>query len=226
MSYSYDARFDTTSLKLSPLIDKLESALQRAELEFTGTMMRLFLDKGSHRPTPELSNETLFPKAVEGGLAPLKELAKDWAGFSLMCDSLPLQRRFGRGSTSEVYVRVFRAPNKEWTLMYSEGDTVQAERCDDPDLARELYALQTTLCAELGFKFSIYEEEEDDYAIPTLKELAQRLGRGRQENLGTAVVAATSLVSFDEAKKLAPSSANQLQLSTLGFVVFPFLAEK
>ncbi|HYO59310.1 hypothetical protein [Archangium sp.] len=219
MSISYRARFDRTELLLPQILEKLEGLIGDLGIRFQNRVFRLV----EHQGGPTIDVSSFEPVRVQG-LGEVDRVAARWWGVGLQCSSLPLQKRLGRGDWTEVYFQLFRAPDKRWTLRYSELKSAQRLRLDVEDVARELYELQLRLCANLGFRLSIYDEEDDNLPpVATLKDIEHRLERCKRGELGCSVVVASTEMGFKHAQGLVGVRANLVRLSTTGHILFPFL---
>jgi hypothetical protein len=219
MSVSFVARFDTTQLKLPQILDQLAGLFGELGVRFQNSATRLI----EHDGWPTVSASCFEPIPVQD-MSEVGSIAAQWWGVGLYCVSLPLALRLGRGDWMEVDFQLFRAPNKRWTLNYTESRTVQRHRIEVEDAARELYELQLRLCAALGLRFSVYDEEDYNLGpVPTLKEVEHRLEACARGELGCSIVVATSEMTLERARELAGPRANLVRLSTTGHLLFPFL---
>src|SRR5690242_18304629 len=173
MSYSFQARFDITQLTLPQMLNKLPGLLDELGIRFQNTVSRLI----EYKRWPTIDASSFEPVQVQG-LDEAGRVAAQWWGVGLYCVSQPLAKRLGRGDWMEVDFQFFRAPNKRWTMTYRELKTAYQHRIEVEDAAQELYELQLRLCSALGFRFSVYDEEDYDIPpIPTLKEVEHRIER-------------------------------------------------
>jgi hypothetical protein len=219
MSVSYRARFDTTELSLPQILEKLEAVMGDLAIRFQSSVFRLVEHQGG--PTVDVSS--LDPVRVQR-LDEVESIAAHWWGVGFQCVSHPLAKHLGWGEWTEVYFQLFRARDKRWTLRYSEQRTAQRVRRDNEDAARDLYELQLRLCANLGFRLSIYDEEDDDLPpLATLKDIEQRLERCKRGDLGCSIVVASKEMGFKRAQELVGPRAKLVRLSTTGHILFPFI---
>jgi hypothetical protein len=219
MSYSFQARFDTTQLTLPQILDKLAGSLDEFGIQFKNKASRLIEHEGW--PTIDVTSHTIVQTQ---DLSEIGRLAAQWWGVSLHCLSLPLMQRLGRGDWMDVYIQIFRAPNNRWMLRYKESKTAHQHRLDSEDAARELYELQLRLCAALGFRFSVYDEEDDDLdPVPSLREIEHRLERCARGELGCSIAVATTEMNLHRAQALVGVHADLVRLSATGHILFPFL---
>jgi hypothetical protein len=219
MSYSILTRFDTTSFTLPQILNKLPGLFEELGIQFQDTASRLV----EHKGWPTLDASSFEPVPVQG-MDEIGHVAAQWWGVGLYCISLPLAQRLGRGDWREVDFQLYRVPNKRWTLSYMESKLARLHRLDVEEAAQDLYQLQLRLCATLGFRFSVYDEEDYDLdPVPTLKEIEHRLERCAHGELGCSIVVATSEMELARARALAGPRADLVRLSTTGHILFPFL---
>lgn len=219
MSHSFLARFDTTSFTLPQILNELPGLFDELGIQFQDSVSRLV----EHRGWPTIDASSFEPVSVQG-MDEISHVAAQWWGVGLYCISLPLTQRLGRGDWREVDFQLFRAPNKRWTLSYMESKLAQRHRLDVEDAAGDLYQLQLRMCATLGFRFSVYDEEDYDLApVPTLKEIEHRIERCARGELGCSMVVTASEMELARARALAGPQANLVRQSTTGHILFPFL---
>jgi hypothetical protein len=209
MSISYLARFDTSWLKLPELIRGLETVFVEHGLVFDGTVGRL-VSKGGW---PAADVGQLEPLAVER-MADIPAVAASWFGVNLTCVSPAIAGRIGRGDWMEVDFALFRAGPGRWSLHYAEARRAFRDRAEDDQAAEELYALQVALCANLGFKLSLYDEEDDDLpAVASIAEAEQRIRRATEGAPGCSIVVAKDQIDH-----------RVVGLTSAEYVIFRFLA--
>lgn len=219
MSYSFLARFDTTQSTLPQILDKLEGLFSELGIQFQDSVSPLIEHKGW--PTIDASS---FESAPVQGLDEAGRMASKWWGLGLYCVSLPLAQRLGEGDWMEVDFQIFRAPNKKWTLSYMESKLAHRHRIEVEDAARDFYELQLRLCGALGFRFSVYDEENYNISpLPTLKEIERRIERCARGELGCSIVVANTEMDLNRARTLAGPHAALVRQATTGHILFPFL---
>ena len=131
MSYSFQARFDTTQLTLPQLLNRLSGILDELGIRFQNTASRLI----GHKGWPTIDASSLEPVQVQG-IDEVGRVAAQWWGVGLYCVSQPLTKRLGRGDWMEVDFQVFRAPDKRWTMSYRESKTAYQHRIEVEEAGR------------------------------------------------------------------------------------------
>lgn len=225
MSFSFMLRFDTTSLKGAEIFARLEKTLEAKEIRFGGVATRLVEHEGW--PTVDASTARWTGSDLETGdalhferISEIFAHAQPCWGIGLGCLSAPNARRHGRSTAMEVDISVFHASNGKWTLFYEESSTAGLARESDEDAQQEIYDLQLALCKDLGFKLSVYDEEDCDLAPDvTLDEIRGRLERPGQ----CSIVIHSSVLSLEEVRKAARERAQMIRLSTASYILCPFL---
>jgi len=220
MSVSYLAKFDTSPLKLPDLIHGLETVFVAHGLVFDGTVSRLVSNDG----WPAADVEQVEPLAVEQ-MADIPAVAANWFGVNITCVSPAIARRIGRGDWMEVDFALFRAAPGRWSLHYLEGRRTFRNRADDDQAAEEMYALQIALCANLGFKLSLYDEEDDARpAVASIAEAEERIRRATQGAPGCAIVVRKDQIDRGAAQVLAGPLHQSVGETSSGPVILRFLA--
>ena len=219
MSTSYLARFDSSALKLSDLIHGLEAVFQEHGLVFDGTVSRLVSNAG----WPAADIGQVEPLAVKR-MADIPAVAANWFGVNMTCVSGAIARRIGRGDWMEVDFALFRAAPGRWSLHYAEGRRAFRNRTEDDKAAGDMYALQSALCASLGFKLSIYDEEDDDLpAVASIDEAEERIRRATQGAPACSIVVADDQLDLSAAQVLAGPLRDSIGQAPSGYVIFRFL---
>lgn len=219
MSVSFEARFSTTRLDLSVLLERLDAALPDCGLRFVGAVMRL----QPHDGWPTVGGLDF------GSVASLGEAARvgeSWWGLGLECVSDVLLEGLGRSDAVEVHLNVFRSPEGPWTMSYLEADTATDHRIASQDAAKNLTALQLAMCRAGRFGLSVYDEQNHDREpVPTLRSIEVAIKRvAADPSAGDlSVVVSTKLLDHARARLLAGPRADEVKVSTSGYVVFPFL---
>lgn len=221
MSTSFEARFSASKLfSLQDFAPRLERALADCRIRWSGSFMQL----EPHNGWPTVGG-LAFSKA--GTLTDVGRLARGWWGVGLACVSDVLLDGLGRCDAVEVYFSVFSAPEGGLSVIYLESATATDYRIKAPEAAENLLALQLAMCDAGHFEISIYDEQNHNRnPIPTRRELEVSISRaGADPRRGDlSVVASCRQMSLERARQLAGSRADEVKLSTSGYVMFPFLS--
>jgi hypothetical protein len=217
MSHAFDACFSPTELELAEILDRLEACLDEARIDFDGEVARLHSRDG----VPTVLSMSTDSVASLGQVA---KLAKSWWGVSLYCVSRPLAEVLGKSDAIEVYLRIFKVKAGRM-IVYNEASGAFRTRAASDSMTNDLASLLVGICSALKCELVIYAEEAGDARIPDLAEIEQHiLAQSRsQQALGWLAVIEERSLSFAKARELAGPWADQVRLSILGYVVFPFL---
>ena len=219
MSVSFEARFATTRLPLAALLERLDAALPDCGLRFHGAMMQLH----SHNGWPTIGG---LEFGHVDSIAEAAKVGESWWGLGFELVSEVLLEGIGRSDAVEVYLRVFRSPEGPWTMSYLESDTATDHRIASEDAAKNLTALQLAICAAGRFELSMYDEQNHDRdPVPTLRSVEVAIkGVAADPKAGDlAAVVSTKVLDHAKARRLAGARADDVKVSTNGYVVFPLL---
>ncbi len=222
MSIDYCARFDSVPLDLPGAISRLACVLANSRICFGESVARMVSHGGW--PTVDVSDSRSYGVPVER-LSEVSTVARDWWGVSLSCVSLPLTERLGLSDAAEVDFLFFPASDTQLSLMYIENGRAHRDRLTNEDSARELCALQMQLCANFGFRLSLYDEEdiEVDSPLVSIDEVQARIRRAADGPLECSAVVSTACMNMARACQLAGPNAKLVQQSTTGHILFPLM---
>jgi hypothetical protein len=215
----FGGRFSISPLPLPVLLANVEAALPDCGLRFDGALRPMMRDTWD------------FPMAVGdysitvASLTEVAELATSWWGICITC--IP-NARMGtdRIDAFERYqLSVFRSPEGPWMMHCYESNAAEAHRIAG-DTVPSISALQLALCEAGGFDVSIYNENDCMWElVPTLRtvEIAiDRVAFGPTTS-DLSVVISSKVLDYARARRLAGPRADEVKVSTSGYVSFSTL---
>ncbi|PRP89902.1 hypothetical protein ENSA5_70090 [Enhygromyxa salina] len=218
MSFSFDARFQPTSLDFAEVLRQLEFILPASGIDYDGEIARLHSRSGV--PTVTSLQSESVPT-----LADIATYASSWWGVGLYCISRPLAEALGRTDSMEVYINIFKARGGGLMVEYNENSGAFRARRDSTALSANLIAFLTRTASALEVDRVIYSEEVEHAAPPELSVLIALLEQQAQSDraLETLAIVSKNVMSLEKAQQLAGAWAPSLRLTIDGFVVAPFL---
>lgn len=214
MRFDFEARFSTSHVSLSLLLERLAVSLLACGLH-PGPVPRSARRGWDRIDAIDFGDIDLIGKDAAGS-----------GGWSRGLLSTVLYEGLGYTDAIDVVLRVFRVSDDLISVVYNEASRAADYRIKDQDAARNLTAIQIAICDAGSFELSIYDEQNFKRPpIPTLRSVEVAIKRIADEPTrgDCSAVVSTKLLDLERARKLAGPRAGELEVSTNGYIVFPFL---